>query len=165
MKPALPKGKPPAAALAAGGLVAALYVGLTSLFAPISFGPVQFRVAEMLTLLPVLSPVSVPGLFLGCFLSNLIFGAPWQDVIFGSLATLGAAYLTRLFRKDLWLAALMPVLVNGLAVGSTLALVYGLPWLATMGFVALGEAGVCYVLGVPMLRLLEKRFGDQMGRF
>jgi len=165
MKPALTWGRPPATALAAGGLVAALYVGLTVIFAPISFGPVQFRVAEMLTLLPVLSPVSVPGLFLGCFLSNLIFGAPWQDVIFGSLATLGAAYLTRLFRKDLWLAALMPVLVNGLAVGSTLALVYGLPWLATMGFVALGEAGVCYVLGVPMLRLLEKRFGDQLGRF
>jgi uncharacterized membrane protein len=165
MKSALAKGRPSAAALAAGGLVAALYVGLTAVFAPISFGPVQFRVAEMLTLLPVLSSVSVPGLFLGCFLSNLIFGAPWQDVIFGSLATLAAAYLTRLFRKDLWLAALMPVLVNGLAVGSTLALVYGLPWLATMGFVALGEAGVCYVLGVPMLRLLEKRFGDQIGRF
>ena len=156
---------PRAASLAAGGLIAALYVGLTMIFAPISFGPVQFRVAEMLTLLPVLSPVSVPGLFIGCFISNLIFGAPWQDVVFGSLATLLAAYLTRLFRKDLWLAALMPVLVNGLAVGSMLAAVYGLPWLATMGFVALGEAGVCYVLGIPMLRLLEKRFGGLLGRF
>ena len=151
--------------LSAGGLVAALYVALTALFAPISFGMVQFRVAEMLTLLPVLSPVSVPGLFLGCLISNLLFGAPWQDVVFGSIATLVAALLTRLMRKDLWLAALMPVVINGLVVGSMLSLVYGLPWLASMGFVALGEAGVCYVLGVPMVRVLEKRFGHQLSQF
>ncbi|MHC1786626.1 MAG: QueT transporter family protein [Christensenellales bacterium] len=156
---------PDARTLAAGGLVAALYVALTGIFAPISFGMVQFRVAEILTLLPVLAPVSVPGLFVGCLLSNLLFGAPWQDVLFGSLATLLAAYLTRLLRKDLWLAALMPVLCNGLVVGSMLAAVYGLPWLASMGFVALGEAGVCYVLGVPMVRLLQARLGDTLGRF
>lgn len=151
--------------LAAGGLVAALYVALTGLFAPVSFGAVQFRVSEMLTLLPVLMPVSVPGLGIGCFLANLLFGAPWQDVVLGSLATLGAAALTRLCRRDLWLAALMPVAVNGLVVGSMLSVLHSLPWLPTMGFVALGEAGVCYVLGVPMVRLLDRRIGARLGGF
>lgn len=158
-------GRPDALTLAAGGLVAALYVALTGLFAPISFAALQFRVSEVLTLLPVLSPVSVPGLFVGCLLSNLLFGAPWQDVVFGSLATLLAAWLTRRLRQDLWLAALMPVLINGIVVGSTLSVVYGLPWFATMGIVALGEAGVCYMLGIPMIRLLQKRFGHELSRF
>ena len=151
--------------LAVSGLTAALYVALTALFAPISFSAVQFRVSEALTLLPVLTPAAAPGLFLGCLISNLVLGAPWQDVVFGSLATLLAAWLTRRLRQDLWLAALMPVLINGIVVGSTLSVVYGLPWFATMGIVALGEAGVCYMLGIPMIRLLQKRFGHELSRF
>lgn len=151
--------------LTAAALIAALYVALTGLFAPLSFGAVQFRVSEALTLLPVLTSSAVSGLFAGCLLSNLLFGAPWQDVVFGSLASLLAALLTRRFRKDLWLAALMPVLLNGLIVGAMLAAVYTLPLWLTMGTVALGEAGVCYVLGVPLTRLLQSRFGEQLSQF
>ncbi len=157
-----PQAKWDVRTLTMGGIIAALYVVLTALFAPLSFGAVQFRVSEMLTLLPVLNSVAVPGLFVGCFLSNLLFGAPWQDVVFGSLATLIAAWLTRRYRNDLWLAAFMPVAINGIIIGLMLSVVYALPLFPTMGTVALGQAGVCYVLGVPLVRLLQKRFGERL---
>lgn len=149
-------------AIAQGGVIAALYIVLTALFAPISFGDVQLRIAEALTLLPVLSPVSIPGLFVGCFLSNLLFGQPWQDVVFGSLATLAAAVLSHKLRGNLWLAAAMPVAVNGIVIGLMLSVLYQLPAPMTMLTVALGEAVVCYVLGVPMIRILKARFGDRL---
>lgn len=154
-----------ARSIAAGGLVAGLYIALTALFAPMSFGAIQFRVSEALTLLPILSPAAVPGLFVGCLLSNLILGAPWQDVIFGSLATLLAAMLTRWLRRSQWLAALMPVVMNGLVVGGMLSVLYALPFAATAATVALGEAAVCYMLGLPLVSLLHKRFGDELARY
>lgn len=145
-----------------GGVIAALYIVLTALFAPISFGEVQLRISEALTLLPVISPVSIPGLFLGCFLSNLLFGRPWEDVIFGSLATLIAAVLTRKLRRNIWLAAGMPVVVNAVVIGLMLSLLYGLPLFLTMLTVGLGQAIVCYVLGIPLVNLLRSRFGDRL---
>ncbi len=145
--------------MALGGMVATLYIVLTALFAPLSFGELQFRVSEALTLLPVLSSPAVPGLFAGCLLANLLLGAPWQDVVFGSLATLLAAMLTRALRRRLWLAALMPVLTNGLIVGLMLALVYRLPPAMTILTVSMGEAGVCFLLGIPLVKLLGRRLG------
>lgn len=150
--------------LVQSGIIAALYAALTLALAPISFGAVQFRVAEALTLLPMVSTASVPGLFLGCLLGNLLGGAPWQDVIFGSLATLLAALATRMLRKHWWLAAFMPVLFNGLIVGATLSVVLNLPFWLTVGTVALGEAAVCYMLGVPLINLLKKRVPEWLDR-
>ena len=75
-------------ALAYAAAIAAIYVVLTMLFLPISFGPVQFRISEILCILPYFTPAAVPGLFIGCFLSNLFGGAAVMDVVFGSLATL-----------------------------------------------------------------------------
>ena len=78
-----------------GAVIAAIYVVLTILFAPISFGPVQFRISEALCVLPYFTPAAVPGVFVGCLLSNLLCGAAALDVIFGSLATLiGAVEIT-----------------------------------------------------------------------
>lgn len=156
------KAAAPAAvrSLTAGAAVAALYVALTVAFAPLSFHALQFRVSEALTLLPVLGFPAVPGLFAGCLLANLLLGAPWQDVVFGSLATLAAALLTRALRRRLWLAALMPVLVNGAVVGATLSVLSRLPLAQTMLSVALGEAAVCFLLGLPLARLLRRRFGE-----
>ncbi len=75
-----------------GALIAAVYVALTMMFAPISFGPVQFRISEALCILPFFTPAAVPGLFLGCLISNLLGTAVLMDVICGSIATLiGAA--------------------------------------------------------------------------
>ena len=143
--------------LAIGGVVAALYTALTLVFAPISFSQIQLRVSEALTLLPVLSGASVPGLFIGCLISNLITGQPWQDVVFGSLATLIAALLTRKFRKKIGLAALMPVLVNGLVIGLMLYYVYGLPPFISILTVGAGELAVCFLLGIPLVGILRQR--------
>jgi uncharacterized membrane protein len=143
------------------GVIAAAYAALTVLLAPISFNAVQFRAAEALTLLPVILPQSIPGLALGCLLGNLIAGAVWQDIVFGSLATLLAAFATRFFKKHIWLAAFMPVLLNGLVVGGVLSWLYNLPFWATAGSVAIGEAAVCYMLGIPLIQLLKKHFKDE----
>ena len=151
--------------ISVGGVIAALYIALTAMFSPISFGAIQFRVSEALTLLPILSPAAVPGLFIGCLLSNLILGAPWQDVIFGSLASLLAAVLTRIFRRNHWIAAFMPVAMNGFLVGGMLSVVFTLPFWATAATVALGEAAVCYMLGIPLIGLIQKRFGDKLDKY
>lgn len=146
-------------------LIAALYVALTLIFAPISFKEIQFRVSEVLTLLPIVSLPAVPGLFVGCFIANLIAGALWQDVLFGSLATLLAAVLTRFLRRFPWLAAFMPVLVNGLVVGYLLVNVYQIPFLkfwVAAGSVAIGEAAVVYMLGLPFIGIIKKTLNPQM---
>ena len=80
--------------IALAAVTAALYAGLTMALAPISFGVVQFRVAEALTLLPFIMPEAVPGLFVGCLLANFLGGFGIIDVVFGSAATLAAACLT-----------------------------------------------------------------------
>ena len=146
----------PVRSLAVGGIVAALYTALTLLFAPISFSQIQFRISEALTLLPALSSSSVPGLFIGCLVSNLITGQPWQDVLFGSLATLAAAMLTRRFRRNIWLAALMPVAVNALVIGLMLYFVYGLHPYISFLTVGAGQAAVCFALGVPMVKMIGR---------
>ena len=145
--------------LCQGAAIAGLYAVLTLLLLPISFGAggsFQLRVSEALTLLPVFSPAAVPGLFVGCLLANCLCGAPLPDILFGSLATLLAAALSRKFRKNVYLAALMPVLCNTLVVGGMLSWVYGLPLPYACLTVAPGEAAACFLLGIPLCRGLEK---------
>ena len=92
-------------------MIAAIYAALTLGLQAISFGPVQFRVSEALTLLPILFPQAIPGLTLGCLISNLFspLGATVYDVVFGTLATLVAAILTRCIKGSVWVKALPPV--------------------------------------------------------
>ena len=155
--------------LTRAALIGALYCLLTVIFQPISFGAVQFRISEALTLLPVLMPEAVPGLFAGCLLSNLLGGGVWYDVILGSIATLLAAVLARKFRSRPLLSAAMPVVFNGLIVGPVVYLAYvrapgeAINWLlmySSIGTVALGEAVVCYVLGLPLLNVLKRLPGE-----
>ncbi len=145
-------------ALARAAVVAAAYAALTLLFLPISFREVQVRVSEALTLLPVLMPEAVPALFVGCLLSNLLGGGALPDIVFGSLATLGAAVCTRYFKKRFALAAAMPVLFNGVIVGAVVHFCYSpaVPLPLCMLSVAAGEAVSCYVLGPLLLRALRK---------
>ena len=77
-----------------GAMIAAAYVVLLMVFAPFGFGGVQVRIAEMLTILPFFSFAAVPGVFLGCLIGNILGGCALPDVIFGSLTTLVAAFLT-----------------------------------------------------------------------
>lgn len=141
-----------------GAIIAALYVVVVLIFQPISFGPVQFRVAEALALLPFIWPEAVPGLFVGCLIANLLGGlGPW-DIFLGSGATLIAAVLTwRAARGgNIVLAATWPVLVNGVIVGGYLSVIAAMPWLLSMLYVAAGEAMACYALGIPLVRLLRR---------
>jgi uncharacterized membrane protein len=141
--------------LARSALIAALYALLVLAFAPMSFGPVQFRVAEAMTLLPWLFPEAIPGLFVGCLVSNLFGGLGIVDMVFGSLATLLAAWLTRRMPNLLW-AAVPPVLVNALVVGTYLSVLLDVPLAATILYVGLGQAGVCFLLGIPLATLLGR---------
>ena len=142
-------------AICLGAIIAALYIALTLVFQPISFGALQLRISEAFTLLPVLFPEAVPGLTIGCLLSNLLAGANPYDVVFGTLATLLAALLTRWLRRNHWLAALPPVVCNGVIIGLVLTYAYGIDalWL-NMLTVSLGQAVVCYALGVPLVKAL-----------
>ena len=142
--------------LVRGAVVAALYTALTLALAPIAFGPLQLRVSEALCILPILLPETIPGLFIGCLLSNLLAGQPWQDVVFGPLATLLAGILTYLLRKKPLLAALPPVLVNAVVIGIVLSWTLNLPLLLTMGEIALGQTAACYALGIPLLLLIKR---------
>ncbi len=147
--------------LVQAALIAAIYAALTYFLAPISYGPLQFRISEALTVLPALFPAAVPGLFVGCLISNLIGGLGMYDIIFGSLATLIAAYLTSKLRKA-WIVPAPAVIVNALVIGIMLSYMYKLPYIATIASVGFGELVVCYVLGIPLYMYFLKnksRFG------
>ena len=126
------------------------------MLAPISYGPVQFRVSEALTLLPFYIPEAIPGLFVGCIFANFFGGFGLVDMIFGSLATLIAAVLT-LKSRNIFVAALWPVLSNMIIIGTMLHYLIDVPLIATCIYVGLGEAGACYIIGVPLMKILEKR--------
>ncbi len=149
--------------IARSALIGALYALLVVAFAPLSFGPVQFRVAESLTLLPWLFPEAIPGLFVGCLVSNLFGGLGIVDMVFGSLATLAAAYLTRRMPNH-FMAAMPPVVINGLVVGTYLSILLNVPLLPTILYVGLGEAGVCFLLGIPLVTLLGRVLREKRER-
>ncbi len=146
----------PVRSLALAGLIAALYAVLTIALAPLSYGPVQFRFAEALCVLPMFTPAAIPGLFIGCVIANLVGGnGPW-DVVVGSLATLSAACLTYFTRKNRILAVAWPVVVNAVVIGVMLTLLFELPLVATVLSVGAGQAVVCYGLGLTLSYLLER---------
>lgn len=95
-----------------GALIAAMYVALTYVFQPISFGAIQVRIAEALTILPIFTPAAIPGLFIGCVLGNTLGGAVAWDIVFGSLATLIGAIFTYLLRKKHPLIGTVPPIVS-----------------------------------------------------
>lgn len=137
-----------------GALTAAIYALLTVIFAPLSYGPVQVRVAEALTVLPFLWPETALGLFAGCIVANFFGGLGLWDIGLGSVATLLAGWCTAKVRTA-WLAPLPPVLINGIVVGSYLSVLFRIPWWASMIYVAAGEVVVCYFLGLPLLKMLQ----------
>lgn len=137
-------------------LVAAFYVAVTGVLAPISFGPVQLRLSEGLVLLPVLWPETIPGLWAGCMLANFLFGGLGPVDIFGGSAVTGvAAYLTWRLRRSVWLAGLPPVVLNGLIVGAYLSVLLKVPYLPTALSVGAGELAAVYGVGVPLVLALR----------
>ncbi len=145
--------------LTEGALIATLYVVLTLVFAPISFGPLQLRIAEMLTILPLFTPAAIPGLFVGCVLANLLGGAILWDVVFGSIATLIGAFFGWLLRRNRWLVPIPAIVANALIVPFVLWYGYGftdtaIPLLIV--YIAIGEILGCFVLGEALANVLLK---------
>ena len=154
--------------LTQGAVIAALYVVLCQIFAPISFRDVQVRIAEGLTILPFFTPAAVPGLFVGCIIGNLLGGAIPLDVVFGSMATLIGALGTWAIgsvirRKNLphpfrYLLPVPPIAANTIIIPLILFHGYGIPvpiWLQMLT-VGLGEVISCGVIGMILLFALEK---------
>ncbi|WP_101698067.1 QueT transporter family protein [Clostridium minihomine] len=154
--------------LVQGAMIAAFYVVLTILSSAmgLAYGPVQFRLSEALTILPAFTPAAIPGLAIGCLLSNL--GSPFGvvDIVCGTGASLLAAvmsYQLRRFRLGGLpvLSAVPPVLCNAVVVGAELA--FFLPsgfsmagFLAAALSVGAGQLVILAVLGLPLAAVLEK---------
>lgn len=141
-----------------GAMIAAIYIALTLAFAPISYGPVQFRISEALCILPFFTPAAIPGLFIGCLLSNLLGTAALLDVIFGSLATLIGAVGSYMLRKNKWLVCLPPILANTVIIPWVLRYAYGSPDLIPLAMltVGIGEVAAIGVLGNLLLTALDR---------
>lgn len=146
--------------IAQAGMIAALYVVLTylsSMFG-LSNGAIQFRLSEALTILPFFTPAAIPGLAIGCLLSNLLTGCALLDVIFGTLATLIGAFGSYFLRKYKYAVTIPPVLANMLIVPWVLQTAYGItdgyPYL--MFTVGVGEIAMCMVVGSMLLTALSK---------
>lgn len=145
---------------------AALYFVLTFFVPAISYGPLQFRVGEALTLLPIIFPEATIGVTLGCLLANVFSPYAWYDMVFGTLATLlgavGTYLIGRLLKdKKLWVKCLVggipPVLFN--------AVILPLIWYLTgtdvayfvnLGMIALTQAGAVWLLGTPLVIALNR---------
>lgn len=159
--------------LATGAIIAALYAALTygqeMLFPGSASAAVQFRVSEALTVLAIFTPAAIPGLTVGCALSNLIFlGALPLDVILGSFATfLAAVCMYKLrdvtFKGVPFVALLMPAAFNGVIIGLEIEIFFiegpfnFVSFLTQGGFVALGELGVCFTLGVMLCKVIKNK--------
>lgn len=146
--------------LTVASLIATLYVMLTLLarLFGLDSGVIQIRFSEALCILPIFTPAAIPGLFVGCLLSNILAGAVVWDVIFGSLATLLAAIGTRLLKGNRFLAVIPPILANTLIIPFVLSFAYGaegtIPYF--MLTVGIGEILSCGILGLFLYRYIKK---------
>jgi uncharacterized membrane protein len=142
--------------LVRAAVITAVYVVLTVLLHPISYGAVQIRVSEALTVLPVLFPEAIPALFLGCLLANLFGGLGLVDILGGSLVTLLAAIATYRLRRNITVALLPPVLFNAFLISIYLHVLFLLPYWVNVITIGIGQAIAVYGLGLILLRYLQK---------
>lgn len=141
-----------------GAVIAAIYVVLVLIFDTFSFGPIQFRIAEMLTIMPYFTPAAIPGLFVGCLIANIIGGGLIWDIVFGSIATLIGAIGSYLVRKNKWLVPLPPIIANMVIVPFVLKYAYGYDGLLVYFIftVGLSEIIVCGIIGMALLTVMAK---------
>ena len=139
-------------------VIAALYVVLTYVFSAFASGVIQVRVSEALTILPAFTPAAIPGLVIGCLLSNTLTGCVLLDIIFGSVATLIGALGSYALRRHTWLVPIPPIVSNMIIVPFVIRYAYGatdaFPFMiATVGA---GEIISCYLLGMILYGALKK---------
>ncbi len=152
-----------------GSIIAAAYAALTIAIYPLSYGAVQFRFSEALTILPAFTPAAIPGLTIGCFIANITGPYSWIDAIFGTVATFLASLCTYYARniklKDIpFLSLFFPVLFNAVIIGLEINIFF-LPqgeeftfvgFLISALWIGLGELVVCYLLGTPLYVAISK---------
>lgn len=148
-------------------MIAAIYAALTLSLSAISFGPIQFRIAEVMTLLPLIGKEYIIALTIGCFLANVIGPYGVSDIIFGTIATLISTYLVYLTGKTIkdkkghvLIASLWPTIINAIIIGIMLNKLFGLPLVLSILQVGFGQFVVITILGVPLFKLLESKYGS-----
>ena len=138
--------------------IAALYTVITIAIGPLGSAAIQCRIPEAMCMLAIFTPAAIPGMTIGCLISNIATGCLWQDVLFGTLATLIGVVGARLLRRIWWLTPLPTVVSNTLIVPFVLAYAYhaeeGIPFL--MLTVGIGEVISAYVLGIALYFALRK---------
>ena len=146
-------------------LVAAIYAVLTLVLGAISYGPIQFRIAEIMVLLAFIKKDYIWGLTMGCFLANVIgpYGAP--DIIFGTTATFLSVYAIYLTGKvmrgkkyAILIASIWPTLINAVIIGFMLNIFVGMPLILSMIQVGFGEFVVITIIGVPVYKIIGKKY-------
>lgn len=140
------------------GIIAALYAVVTLALAPISFSLYQVRISEALNILPYFTPAAIPGLFIGCLISNTLSPTSFGmiDIVLGSSATLVSAILAYLVRKNKWLVPIPAIVINAIVVGIILNIMIQIPLGMAMITVGVGQVIACYGLGMPLIFLLNK---------
>lgn len=146
-------------------LVAAIYATLTLVLGAISYGPIQFRVAEIMVLLPFIKKDYIWGLTIGCFLANIIgpYGVP--DIIFGTTATFLSVYAVYMTSKMMYgkkyallVSSIWPTVINAIIIGIMLNIFFGLPLMLSMAQVGFGQFVVITIIGVPLYKSLEGKY-------
>lgn len=146
-------------------LVAAIYATLTLVLGAISYGPIQFRVAEIMVLLPFIKKDYIWGLTIGCLLANIIgpYGVP--DIIFGTTATFLSVYAVYMTSKmmdgkkyALLVSSIWPTVINAIIIGIMLNIFFGLPLMLSMAQVGFGQFVVITIIGVPLYKSLEGKY-------
>lgn len=154
------KNRKKVVSIATAAIIATLYVVLTYLASALGLASyaIQVRFSEALTILPIFTPVAIPGLFAGCLLANILTGCAMWDIVFGSIATLLGALGTYFLRNHKMLASFPPIIANTLIVPPVLMYVYNLEgtyWFFTLT-VCLGEIISCGILGTLLRKGLER---------
>lgn len=154
------------AAIARAGIIAALYVAVSFVSAPIASGAIQVRLSEAMCMLALIFPESIPALFVGCALSNLITGCAVYDIIFGSLVTLVAALLTYIFgqiiknvKLKIVVGGLFPVLLNAFILPLIWLWCYGFGeyiYILQVTFLIIGQSISVYALGAPLYFMIKR---------
>lgn len=137
------------------GVIAAIYFVLTFFLKPISYGVIQFRISEAMTILPLFMPSAVPGLFIGCIFANIAGGFGIVDIVFGSLTTLAAAYITSK-APNKYIAVLPPILLNAFIVSIWVSRITSTPYMYSVGTIGFGEFVTAGILGVVLASVFER---------
>lgn len=136
------------------GLIAAIYVVLTIFLGEFGYGPIQFRVSEALTILPLFDLSAIPGLFIGCMLANIFGGYGLPDIVFGSLTTLVAAFLTSKMPNK-YLGVLPPILLNAFIVPIWVSKITKTPYIVSVGTIGFGQFLSAGILGIILASAFE----------